>query len=241
LDVCVVPETFSLCFLRRYFAWFPCAKDGTPLWKVDITGRNTFQLVVFDDIVYSMHSSSCFAYRGSDGSLLWQQHIGQLCSSPTIVDGKMYVGVGEHRFISLEFSSEDDMMNPKFPNPKLIAKTFLYALSIHDGLPLWQQRIGNVDDISHLTRPTVAHDIVYVGTNNGTIYALDTQDGAFRWDYKTGGSNVSQPIVVDDVLYVGSNDGCVYALHAKDGAFLWKTFVSTAVSMRLVGSVEHNN
>jgi hypothetical protein len=53
--------------------------------------------------------------------------------------------------------------------------------------------------------------MVYVGSDDDYLYALDAASGKFRWDYQTGGAIHSSPQVVNGVLYVGSDDGRLYA------------------------------
>ncbi len=82
-------------------------------------------------------------------------------------------------------------------------------------------------DWSHATAssiyssPAVARGIVYVGSQAGTVYALNASTGAMMWSYPTGSSVYSSPAVANGVVYVGSEDGNVHALNASTGAFLW--------------------
>jgi outer membrane protein assembly factor BamB len=69
--------------------------------------------------------------------------------------------------------------------------------------------------------PAVADGIVYVGSDDGYVYALNASDGKFAWSYHTGGMVRSSPVVVDGTVYVGSYDGRVYALNASNGKLVW--------------------
>ena len=62
--------------------------------------------------------------------------------------------------------------------------------------------------------PAVVDGVVYVGSNDDYVYALDARSGELRWRYETGGDVDSSPAVVDGVVYVGSEDDYVYALDA---------------------------
>src|SRR5208283_5840006 len=63
--------------------------------------------------------------------------------------------------------------------------------------------------------------IVYVGSGDNKVYALDASNGKVIWNYTTGGEVASSPAVADGIVYVGSYDGKVYALNAMTGAFIW--------------------
>ncbi len=69
--------------------------------------------------------------------------------------------------------------------------------------------------------PAVAYGIVYVGSQDHKLYALDAATGIKRWEYKTGSWVESSPAIANGVVYVGSNDGRLYALDAYSGEKLW--------------------
>ncbi len=60
--------------------------------------------------------------------------------------------------------------------------------------------------------PVVVGGVVYVGSSDGNLYALDAATGTKKWDYRTG-DVADVPVVVGGVLYVGSNDHNLYAFH----------------------------
>lgn len=69
--------------------------------------------------------------------------------------------------------------------------------------------------------PAVVDGTVYVGSADGSIYALSAADGTKQWTYKTDGGVGSSPAVVNDTVYVGSQDNSIYALSAADGTEQW--------------------
>src|SRR6266702_1507040 len=68
--------------------------------------------------------------------------------------------------------------------------------------------------------PAVVGGVVYVGSADDNVYALDAASGTKKWAYHTG-NNVDSPAVVGGVVYVGSADGNVYALDAASGTKKW--------------------
>ena len=63
--------------------------------------------------------------------------------------------------------------------------------------------------------PAVANGVVYVGSDDGNVYALNASTGAKLWSYTTGSYVDSSPAVANGVVYVGSSDGNVYAFGLK--------------------------
>jgi outer membrane protein assembly factor BamB len=69
--------------------------------------------------------------------------------------------------------------------------------------------------------PAVADGIIYVGSRDFKLYALDAATGDKRWEYETGSWVESSPVIANGVVYFGSNDGNLYALDARSGEKLW--------------------
>ena len=100
---------------------------------------------------------------------------------------------------------------------------------------LWTYKTGGHVD----SCPAVVNGIVYVGSEDGNVYALNATTGELAWKYKTGSGVDSSPAVVNDTVYVGSEDDYVYALNATTGALLWKYKTGDAVesSPAVIGGV----
>jgi hypothetical protein len=62
----------------------------------------------------------------------------------------------------------------------------------------------------------VANGVVYFGSLNYKMYALDAKTGTLLWSYATDYWIVTSPAVADGMVYVGSNDGHVYAFGLPD-------------------------
>jgi len=69
--------------------------------------------------------------------------------------------------------------------------------------------------------PLVTSDVVYVGSNDGQLYALDALDGGRIWSYPAAGSVTSSPALDGGTVYVGSNDRRLHAVDATTGAGRW--------------------
>ena len=68
----------------------------------------------------------------------------------------------------------------------------------------------------------VANGVVYLGSWDDNVYALDASTGAKLWSYATGNELRSSPAVSDGAVYIGSEDGKFYALNGSTGAELWR-------------------
>lgn len=70
--------------------------------------------------------------------------------------------------------------------------------------------------------PAFADGVVYVGSDDGQLYAIDAATGHQRWMHRTGGPVGSSPAIAEGRVYVVSYDGRLHALDAKTGEVLWK-------------------
>lgn len=69
--------------------------------------------------------------------------------------------------------------------------------------------------------PSIVDGTVYVGSGDGSVYALSLTDGSERWRYEIGEGIASSPLVTNGTVYVGGRDNIVYALSAEDGSERW--------------------
>ena len=72
-----------------------------------------------------------------------------------------------------------------------------------------------------ISSPLVVGDAVYVGSADGSLYAVDRATGAQRWKFETQGPVNSSPAYHDGLVYAGSLDGNFYAVDAATGTVRW--------------------
>ena len=84
--------------------------------------------------------------------------------------------------------------------------------------PLWQFSAGG----PVVPAPTVSDGVVFAGSDDHQVYALDGSTGALLWSFTTADAVRSSPTISAGVVYVGSNDNHLYALDAASGELRWK-------------------
>ncbi len=162
---------------------------------------------------------SLYAVDVKTGQMLWKFDTGGIVrSTPSIAGGLVYI------------ASDDG---------------FAYAVSAKDGKQAWKTDIGNAyprekrealgnspdpSGWDYLqSSPVAADGLVYVGSFDGNVYALNAADGKIAWTFKTGDKVRATALVSDGVVYIGSWDLQTYALDAKTGAKRWAALVSGQV------------
>ena len=108
----------------------------------------------------------------------------------------------------------EERCDPNFvPTPTPTPPT---PITINDYL--WRYKTGD-----SVNSPAVVDGVVYVGSGDGYLYAVDATSGDLRWRYEAG-SWVLSPVVVDGVVYVSSGDDYdyLYAVDATSGDLRWR-------------------
>jgi len=71
--------------------------------------------------------------------------------------------------------------------------------------------------------PTVVNGVVYVGSDDGNLYAFNALTGGSPlWTFSTETGIDASPTVVNGVVYISSRDSYLYAINASTGSYLWK-------------------
>ena len=132
--------------------------------------------------------------------VLWRfKAQGFISNSPVIYQGVVFFG-----------STDDDQV--------------FYAVDAETGRQKWRNSLGSGKYIGRTlisSSAMIADSVVFFGSVDHRLYALDVADGQEKWRYESGGPIISSPAVTDGNVYFGSLDGHVYSLDAKSGQKNW--------------------
>jgi polyvinyl alcohol dehydrogenase (cytochrome) len=101
---------------------------------------------------------------------------------------------------------------------------------------------GFPDATSAWSQPTVAGGRLFVGSQNGMMYALDAKSGCIIWTFAAKSGVRNAPIFgprsggAGYAVYFGDTGANVYGLDAATGAELWMTHVDEHPFARITGS-----
>ena len=169
---------------------------------------------------------------------------GAVVSSPSIADGRVYVGSHDKNIYCLnartgsfiwKFSTNERIKSsPAVVDGRVYVGPddgYIYCLDAYNGGLIWSTYAGGSIQVNFgaapalRSSPIVVGGKVYVGSLDTNVYCLDDRDGKVVWTYKTDGYITSSPAVVDGAVYVVSQEpesGALYKLDASDGSFVWK-------------------
>jgi outer membrane protein assembly factor BamB len=91
----------------------------------------------------------------------------------------------------------------------------------------WATELGG--DVG-LSAPAVVDGVVYIGSWDRRIYAIDAATGTILWSTLTDEIHEDAPAVANGIVYSHSNAGTLYAMDAATGDVLWTADPGHAVS-----------
>jgi len=177
-------------------------------------------------------TSSADASASDGGDVLWSTDVDGELSSPTVIDGTVFLG-GKNGLHALDADSgrrlwhwqndEDVASSPHIVDGTVYVgsrDSNLYALNAETGEQHWQ--FGAEDEI--VSSPTVSEGTVYVGSDDSRVYAVDTETGEKQWqtEEKRGASVQASPVVVDGTVFIKDGD-FLRALDAESGEEQWRS------------------
>jgi len=192
-------------------------KLDSPVWKFKTNGRIFSTPAVSGDLAYfGSTDHNLYAVRIADGTQAWKFRAGQgVNSSPAVDNGLVYFTSLDGNFYAL--NAETGEVKWKFATG---GERRITANGIHGIQPATETMPDPFDVL--LSSPTLASGMVYFGSGDRNVYALDAKTGSLQWKFATGDVVHATPAVVDGVVYIGSWDRNLYALSASNGSLIWK-------------------
>jgi outer membrane protein assembly factor BamB len=177
------------------FALKDSGNAATVVWSKSSACQDSSPAIGPDGMVYVTRGTRLNAFRGSNGEVVW--HI----TMPTYLYGGLVVGLDGTAYLGGWDAG------------------ILVAINTADGSTKWSLNISG-----RVGQCALANDMVYVGSNDGTFYAVEAATGKKRWSFAagpepTGWWSLPAPIIdKNGVIYIGTADGTVYALKDPAGA-----------------------
>ena len=108
------------------------------------------------------------------------------------------------------------------------------ALDADSGVEIWSVNLAEKPGFLSANIPamlsgglTVSGEHVYVGTERGTLIALNANDGEIAWTANAGGEVLSRPEVSDGLVLVHTGNGLLQAFDTASGEQRWSLNLDT--------------
>jgi outer membrane protein assembly factor BamB len=197
-------------------------QPGVPLlhgvkWKFKTGGAVISTPAISDGTAYfGSNDHYLYAVNLADGVQRWRFKTGgRVSSSPAVYHDHVYFGSYDGNVYSVD--AKTGAQRWKFASE---GERRFSGRHLHGTDPAGETMPDPFD--FYLSSPTVVEDIVYVGSGDGNIYALDASSGALRWKFRTGNVVHASPAVANGLVYIGSWDSYFYAIDAKLGQERWR-------------------
>lgn len=195
-------------------------------WKYKTGGSIVSSPVISGNTVFfGSDDSVLYAVDAEKGTLRWKFRTGGRVSSSAAVDhGKVYFVSFDGCLYCLEEKTGRELWKFTSAGEKVFS-----APGIH-GVPEKDRTLDDPWEM-YLSSPVVAEGLVFFGTGSGMFYAVDTESGKMKWEFKTGDVIHASPAYADSTVFFGSWDSYLYALHTSDGKVRWsfKTGTDTVI------------
>jgi outer membrane protein assembly factor BamB len=187
------------------------------LWKFRAGAAILSSPAVSGGVVYfGSNDHNVYALDQRTGAVRWKFATkGRVSSSPAVAGGLVYVGSYDGKLYALDAASGTQRWQFATEGERRFS-----ARHLHGAEPATEVMPDPFDVF--LSSPAVSDAVVYFGSGDGYLYALEAASGALKWKFKTGNVVHASPAVADGVVYVGSWDSYFYALDARSGAVRWR-------------------
>ena len=161
-------------------------------WDVNAGAGMRGALLLLDSVVVTATTNrELLAYHRQSGRRHWQRRFGNAVTSTVLYDRNMlYIGTDEN-------------------------DGSLHAREIARGQERWRVRLGAV-----ATTPLLGSNVIYVGTQQGTVNALSLDNGNRVWRIRLPGAIAETLIDAGDHLVAFTASDSVFALRKNDGAVI---------------------
>ena len=190
---------------------------GEMKWKFSTGGAVIASPAIGDGFVYiGSTDGALYAIDEQTGAQHWKYSVSEpISSSPALANGMLYFVTSDAGLYAVRADSGKGKWRFLTQGERRFEAKGLHGLApsgetIADPMDLW------------MSSPAVANNIVYFGSSDGHVYALDAATGALQWSYATGDVVHASPTIAGNTVFIGSWDGVFYALDATTGQLKWR-------------------
>lgn len=237
------------------------AQDGEPLYKRTcaachdsgaerVPGRETLKAMTPERVLAAMESGAMIAMAGRL-SVVERRAVAEFVTGKSLGRASATVPSPQTMCTDAHGASNDLLSGPQWSgwganlaNTRAQdATTAGFAAAEVPRLKL-KWAFGFPGDASASAQPTIAAGHVFVGSQGGNVYALNTATGCVNWWFEAPAS-VRSAVVIGRIekesgpnyaAFFGDTGGVVYGVAADTGKLLWKAKVDSHPAARITGS-----
>jgi outer membrane protein assembly factor BamB/predicted phosphodiesterase len=215
-------------------------KTGTVKWEFKNVGGfvETKPLIYEEKVIFGAWDTYLYALSVKDGSLLWKWSNGNpgvlyspAACWPVAASGKVFIVAPDRFMTAIDAQTGKTVWRSKQhlvrecvgiskDGKRIYARCMtdtVVAFSSAASSPaeVWATNCGYGYDIDP-SMPIERDGVVYFGTKNGLVFALDAHSGAIRWENRIGVTIASTPVPLENRRVIVSDlDGTITLLGEK--------------------------
>jgi len=222
--------------------WALEAKTGQLLWKYPTeAGIGSSPAYSGSTIFVGSSDRRLYAIEMRSGKLQWSYKTeGKIYSSPRTAAGMVFFGSDDGYLYALKPGASTGREVFKYPamhpirsTPVVDGERVFFGTDNGDFLCVdFSGDLGwRFQSRRRILSSPVIHDgIVYFGSDDWYLYALDIEMGMSVWRFRTRGEVISTPVIGDGRVFVGCADGSIYAVDLDNGRESWRYEVGEPVT-----------
>lgn len=192
-------------------------ENGKEVWKVDDRSYYHSKPVIYkDQVIYGTQDGRVFSRATITGELKFNVDLGASIEGAGVVhNGKIFFHLRNHQ---------------------------VFALDVETGKILWayKRSVPYLTTLQRAAKPVVLNNRLYVGFADGTLTALNLEEGLLIFEVKLSTGikfvDLDNPIsVVDGKIYAGVMGGPLHIINADNGAIIKRSDIVASRSPFLEG------
>jgi outer membrane protein assembly factor BamB len=219
------------------------AVGGEERWRFGMSYAGESSPVVVDGLVYvASKENHLYALDAKTGEKKWSYKTdGLLFGSPSISGDLAVIGGDDGDVFGLDrktgrmiwkYTAKSGIFSTPAIGGNLVYVTSkdqtLIALDFQTGEEQWSYPVGGE------ASPAVVEDTVYVGSDDGAVYAFDANvGGPPLWLFATGNEGLLSPVVAGDYVYLAAGTS-IFKLDRATGEKIWQYPVGDKVTVEPV-------
>jgi eukaryotic-like serine/threonine-protein kinase len=218
------------------------ASNGEFGWKFATEGGIVSKPAFYEGNIYiGSEDQRLYCVNARSGQEIWSYYSnGPIRSSPYLAEGHIFIGSDDAYLhvvnaLSGRRAFRVDAGAPVRSTPIMVDELVYFGNEEGDlfcvdlrGNPKWRFKAKRALTSS----PIHANGVIYVGSVDTLLYALDAKSGYIIWRFRMSKASISTPFITDNFIYTGSVDSHIYCVDIRNASEAW----SFATDNQVTGS-----
>lgn len=208
------------------------AQTGRFAWKYPADGGIVSRPAAYEgNLYFGSEDHRLHVISTSSGRVSWTYYTdGPIRSSPTLAETHAFIGSDDGYLHAINLMTgrgawRVDTGGPVRSTPAISGENVyignengeLLAVAFSGSIK-WRFNARRAITSS----PIVHEGVVFFGSMDSTLYALDAKTGWTIWRFRLGKATISTPCIADNLIFTGAADGVVYCLDANSAKEVWR-------------------